>query len=549
MKSWSSYSILALIGAVLLFAVVGVSSLVSIRRQSADAEWVEHTHEVLEQIETTLRYATEARRGATGYVATGDLARLRSCYDAQHATAAAVERLRDLTRDNPGQQARIRQLQQLLVDERAGFDLVSSTRSVAVLQTPAWKDRFVVLSGLIDAMKGQELHLLAVRNREEEASVQGSEWIVAGGDLIAFALMIASVLVPARENRQRRLAEMKLSAANQELTGRVSDLQRRSAELALLSRLGQLLHSCESREEVGAIVRSLFPQLFPGSRGAVFWIAASRSIVTPVAAWPESEEEPLPFAPSECWALRTGALHQTSLDPSGLLCKHASGEKLFSAICVPLIAHGEALGLLHVRFSTSERPPLDVAGAVAEQLSLASANLAMQETLRRQAMRDPLTGLFNRRYMEETLEREIHRAVRQKSLIGVLLIDLDHFKQYNDTLGHFAGDDLLRTAGTIMQRAVRAEDVVCRYGGDEFVVIMPDTAANVVEQRANSLHEALGQLPGPVTASIGLALYPSDASSGKALLESADSALYQAKRSGRARVARATSPDAAASRP
>ena len=211
------------------------------------------------------------------------------------------------------------------------------------------------------------------------------------------------------------------------------------------------------------------------------------------------------------------------------------------------MAYGEALGLLHIRFAGPALQSIDVATAAGEQLSLATANLSMQDTVRRQAMRDPLTGVFNRRYMEETLDRETHRAARQTTEIGVLLIDLDKFKQYNDTLGHAAGDELLRSAATIMLRAVRAEDVVCRYGGDEFVIILPDASMAVVEQRARALAERLADLSRPdsnaarVTASIGAALYPRDGKSSKDLLTAADQALYQAKRDGRARFGWAAS--------
>jgi len=239
-------------------------------------------------------------------------------------------------------------------------------------------------------------------------------------------------------------------------------------------------------------------------------------------------------------------MHETLSGGFALRCKHAGVDAAPRSLCIPLMAHGEALGLLFVQFEGDERP-VDMAIAAADQLSLANANLMMQDVLRRQAMRDPLTGLFNRRYMEETLEREIHRAARQKSVIGILLLDLDHFKQYNDTLGHAAGDDLLRLIAASMQRAVRSEDVVCRYGGDEFVIIMPDSAAAAVERRAEDLHRDLAGLPQPdalshaVTVSIGVALYPTDAATAKELLLTADRALYDAKRNGRSRVARASS--------
>jgi diguanylate cyclase (GGDEF) domain len=179
---------------------------------------------------------------------------------------------------------------------------------------------------------------------------------------------------------------------------------------------------------------------------------------------------------------------------------------------------------------------------VAEQLALAYANLNLHETLRRQAIRDPLTGVFNRRYMEESLEREIHRAARHNKPLAVLLLDLDHFKEYNDALGHAAGDELLHELSALMVRIVRGEDIVCRYGGDEFVIIMPDADARVVASRAQTLMDHVAGRSDPsgsgitVTSSIGVALFPNDGADAKTLLKAADGALYLAKRQGRGRM-------------
>ncbi len=538
--------------AVILFSAVGVSSFISIRRQSADAEWVEHSHEVLEQLETTLRFATDARRSAIGYLVTGDLRRLQNAFDAQRQTVAALSQAATLTRDNPRQQERVAAMRSLMTEEQAGFNAVIISRrrdlnsAIAILQAPAWTDRFARMRSVIDAMKTEEQSLLILRHAKEEQSGSLALAIVAGGDFIAFVLMVAAFAVSGRESRQRHSAERQLSETNRELTDRIGDLQQRSSELNLLARFAQLLQSCDTLEEAGAVIGSLFPKLLPGTRGVMYTIAASRNLVTPVASWQLGDRELASFSPSDCWALRGGKIHAKSASDGNLSCKHAADEPA-ATVCIPLMAYGETLGLLHVRFAEAVRPAFEVATAASEQLSLATANLLMQDTLRRQAMRDPLTGVFNRRYMEETLDRETHRAARQKTVIGVVLIDLDHFKHYNDTLGHAAGDDLLRSAGAIMQRAVRAEDVVCRYGGDEFVIILPDATVTVVEQRTQKLSDSLANLSRPdatdarVTASIGVALFPGDGAASKDLLAAADRALYQAKREGRARIGWASS--------
>lgn len=541
----------ALLAAVLLFIAVGIASVISITRQDEDAEAVEHSHDVLEALETTLRLAIDERRDAVAYVATGDPYRLQVFDTARREGEMAASRVADLTRDDPTQQARIRNVRALLGQESAEQMHVISIRNtnpdaaVAELRSSSWINRFDNLQAAITAMKSHEQRKMDVLNQSEDASFLRAKAIVIAGDVLAFALATGALLLAVRQARRSENSEVRVAAANRELTARVADLQQRSKELSLLTRLGELLQSCETADESASVIRQILPQLFEGSEGAVFTILASRNLVVPLTSWPQ-EPTPMPFAPGDCWALRRGAVNEIAPGGVNVRCKHAAGEEAERALCVPMVAHGEAIGLLHIHWRTAETISSELAVAVAEHLGLAQANLTLQETLRRQAMRDPLTGVFNRRYMEETLARELHRATRQKSILSVLLLDLDRFKEYNDTFGHFAGDDLLRSAAAIMQRSVRADDVVCRYGGDEFVIIMPDAESSIVDERARLLLEQLQQLPRgdsagtghAVTVSIGIAAYPADASEPQDLLQAADRALYQAKRSGRARVAR-----------
>jgi diguanylate cyclase (GGDEF)-like protein len=168
--------------------------------------------------------------------------------------------------------------------------------------------------------------------------------------------------------------------------------------------------------------------------------------------------------------------------------------------------------------------------------------------LRRESVRDPLTGLYNRRYLEESLTREESRAKRAGWPLSMMMIDIDHFKQYNDTYGHAAGDEVLRAVSRCLESLARSEDIVCRYGGEEFVLVMTNTAPNTLWQRANALRDGILKLHiehdhhplGPVTLSIGLAIYPDNGESARAALQAADVALYQAKHAGRDRIIPAT---------
>jgi diguanylate cyclase (GGDEF)-like protein len=220
------------------------------------------------------------------------------------------------------------------------------------------------------------------------------------------------------------------------------------------------------------------------------------------------------------------------------------------------MAHGELLGLLHVQLGPEEAHlPQAVRQqritaqevwtlTVAEHIALALANLRLSESLRVQAVRDPLTGLYNRRHMEHALERELLRAARSRRTVGVLMMDLDHFKAFNDAHGHEAGDALLRALGDYLLTHVRAEDVACRYGGEEFVVILPEASPEMSRSRAEELWRGLnalqvsyrGELLRGVTVSVGVAAFPAHGRTASELLRAADAAMYSAKRQGRDRV-------------
>jgi diguanylate cyclase (GGDEF)-like protein len=194
------------------------------------------------------------------------------------------------------------------------------------------------------------------------------------------------------------------------------------------------------------------------------------------------------------------------------------------------------------------------AGAVGERISLALANLRLREVLRSQSIRDPLTGLFNRRYMEEALARDLRRAARNEESVVVLMFDIDHFKQFNDTFGHQAGDSILRSVGDLLSRQTRGQDVACRYGGEEFVVVLAGASrddgwriADVLRQELKQLTvEYAGQVLGRIGASVGVSAFPGHGTSVEELLRAADQALYRAKAEGRDRVVMADPPNAVA---
>ncbi|HYU33796.1 MAG TPA: diguanylate cyclase [Thermoanaerobaculia bacterium] len=332
--------------------------------------------------------------------------------------------------------------------------------------------------------------------------------------------------------------------------------EQRNREIVLLSELGGLLQTCDSIEEAYQVISRQGRKLFPDLSGALYRLSASRSDLELVSSW--GEPGPWPesdfFRPEDCWGLRLGREHCVEDPAADLICRHVGEQDPPRYLCVPMMAQGEALGVLHLRIDPSRAAagavsPLNearrrLATAVAEHTAMALANLSLRETLRHQSIRDPLTGLFNRRYFEESLEREVRRARRRSMPLGVIMLDLDRFKVVNDNFGHEAGDVLLRGLGELLRRNVRGEDVACRWGGEEFALLLPEATLEVARGRAEELRAIVKDLKvhyqdrvlGPLTISLGVAVFPDQGLSGQSVLRAADAALYQSKAAGRDRV-------------
>jgi len=260
-----------------------------------------------------------------------------------------------------------------------------------------------------------------------------------------------------------------------------------------------------------------------------------------------------PFEPRELLELVSTAMSEPLHAQSGTeVLDETSIENRLSAISESLRRHvaqlEETSGKLERRAIECTDQLETARAALKEEVSkrlvaeedLTQANRRLHE----QAMRDPLTGLYNRRYLMDFFERELHRARRGGERLGVMMIDIDHFKRVNDTFGHAAGDAVLSAVAKYMLSLVRGEDMLCRYGGEEFVLVQAKASAEAVMQRAETFREGTrsldivhdGQRIGPVTLSIGISMFPDHAASSEALLQVADVALYRAKRSGRDQV-------------
>lgn len=386
------------------------------------------------------------------------------------------------------------------------------------------------------------------RNDEFDAIITGLNML--GEEMSAAFNQIGE----ARDRLEKRVKErtVELEKSNKNLATLVNDLETRSREMILLTEMGSLLQTSLTSDEACAVIKQSGQEMFPDWSGALYMYNASRNLLEARAAWGEALRGEDVFAPGECRALRSGRIFWVDKMPSGLTCQHVGrntklAENISKYMCVPMMAQGDTIGVLHLQTpleseQLSAKQPL--AEAISEQIALALANLSLQETLKRQSIRDPLTGLFNRRYLEESFERELSRAVRKQHMVGVIMFDIDHFKEFNDTHGHDAGDAVLHKLGTFLLEQFRGEDIACRYGGEEFTLILPEVTLDSVRERANSLREAVkqldvyhhGKLLSKFTLSLGIAVFPDKGTDPETLLRAADQALYLAKQEGRDRV-------------
>jgi diguanylate cyclase (GGDEF)-like protein len=327
-------------------------------------------------------------------------------------------------------------------------------------------------------------------------------------------------------------------------------LERSSREVRTLAEMTDMLQSCQSCLEAYPIVATTMKQLFPAMSGACYLLNNSGTALESVVEWGDDPPKNRVFAPDACWAMRRGKIHavcEGHIDNQP--CPHLDGDE-GSAACVPMMAHGKTEGLLLLKRdgecsdAKHIEHQLELVRTAVDSISLAIANLQLRESLQESSLRDPLTGLYNRRFMEATLERELWRMARSGQHLAIAMLDLDHFKVLNDGFGHVAGDVALKELGALMRSFRQGADVACRYGGEEFILILPEVDPSSVPARMEALRQSIesmslsldGQaLPG-ISVSIGIAIFPQHGEDPQQLIKVADRAMYQAKRAGRNRV-------------
>jgi diguanylate cyclase (GGDEF)-like protein/PAS domain S-box-containing protein len=354
-----------------------------------------------------------------------------------------------------------------------------------------------------------------------------------------------------RDISDRKEAQEGMMLANEQLSSSVEGLRKRDHELTLLNRMNDLLLACLDNGEAIQVLLLTAKEMFPGHSGALALLDKDEGILKSALVWGTALPQKESFSFEDCWALRQGRLHEIHQGQPGLICRHFSGEPATGHLCLPLMVQGSLIGLLTMENRETEQTAREShtksVVAMGEAVKLALSNIELRNALREQAIRDPLTKLFNRRFLEETLEREIAQAERRSLPLALVIVDVDHFKRINDTFGHDAGDRVLVEMGALLKQHLRKTDFPCRFGGEEFVLVLPGaspdqalTCAEAIREKFKSLAiQHGGQSLGQQTLSAGLTIFR-PGSTTQTLLKEADSAVYKAKQGGRDRVVTAS---------
>ena len=543
--------------AAVIFVAIGLGVVLGAQRLISDARWVSHSNQVigaLDEMEARLRDAESALRG---YVLTDDVEYLANYHTARDLVPGVNARIEQLVADNPPQRARARALStQVETRLHQMANTLLRYQSDGLNGARASMDREVMgASGVIRQQKAQMIDKERELLEQRAASTRGSADVLRVIALLGIPLgliVIAGVYrLLVREIRRRSVAEKASAEAQARMRQGIAELEHKSADLRALSRYGSMLQSCVDPAEALQLTRRMLSTLRPDTGGTIYRMRNSQDHAEAIVHWGTHRAASTEtLMPESCWALRRGQPHLVA-DSDEAHCAHVSTPVAagVATACIPLSAQGVQLGLLYLSDADDGFVArIDIIEAVAEQLSMALSNLSLQERLRLQSIREPLTGLFNRRYLEESATRELARCARRDLPLSLMMLDIDHFKAFNDVHGHAGGDALLAQFGKLLQENTRGEDIACRYGGEEFTLILPEAGIEAALQRAQAIRVAvesmrvqyLGRELPQVTVSIGVAAFPGDGETPESLLRVADEALYRAKHNGRNRVEHAS---------
>ena len=539
--------ILAAVGACLFIAAAGWLHYSAANTLNDSHDWIEHSQNVVSNLQSEMQRLE--RIGASFYIyqLTHDEDDERSAQNDQVSFNSGALRLAQLMADNPVQSEEIQKLE--ACSDALG-KAIGDLRDHGDAASRALLDCRQSLGRL------QEVERELLNKRTDAMRVYAARNVLLSIGFTALSILVVLALFGflLRDAMRRKEYEQQLYEANEKLASTVRALERQARESALMTAVRDELQLCVKPAQAQDCAARYFEELLPGTSGSVNLINNSRHIVETVAGWGGSKLMMDSFPLENCCGLRSGRMRWRRPTQSEVHCTHFNAAPVEFYVCVPLAAYGDTMGFVYI-----ECPSPGVAAmvdantsslqALIELASISIAGLNLRARLEQQSIRDGLTGLFNRHFMEIALDRELRRAARHRKPLAIMMMDIDHFKQFNDTYGHDAGDTVLRELGDTLLQAVRNEDILCRYGGEEFVAILPELSLDAAMERAEHLRRVVseirvrnrGESLREVTLSIGVAVYPQHAETLEEIMRAADRALYEAKHLGRNRVVPAES--------
>jgi diguanylate cyclase (GGDEF)-like protein len=509
---------------------------------SADSP-VSRTQDVLLDLAGISQQLDRIELDARLYRATGDDEHLHAAQTAAVALNTAVVRVQQRLADEPDEERRAADMSTAMTTLASAVNHMGASPGVV-------RDQVVNCRRALNLLTDEQRRLLTQRKTDADRSdtygvVRRTAMIAVGSLLI---LILFGFLI--RDLVRRGRIEEQISEANERLRQTVQRLEEQAWSSNLLISARDEVSLCQEVKLAQDTTLRYLGQLLPGTAGSLCIINNSRQLLESVGTWGGVDAVTFDgFPPDTCCAIRSGRIRWRRPERSEVHCTHFAGKPPERYVCIPLTAHGETLGIVTLELPTAEAYVLTESRenpliSLGEMAAMAISGLNLRQNLESQSIRDGMTGLFNRSFMEIALEREMNRAGRQGKQIAVMMLDIDHFKQFNDTFGHEAGDVVLREVAEAMRLGVRSEDIVCRFGGEEFVIILPEITTRAAMDRAELLRRMVGDLAlryrgqplRQVTISIGLAMFPENSEHPEELLRTADHALYAAKHKGRNRV-------------
>lgn len=549
------YYLAGFLVAALILGLVGLVVVLGVEREKRDYDLVVQSYEAISQLDQADVSNREAISSLRAYLLTKKPEARQQYWKSSGLCITKLRGLQAMVQDNKAQSARVSSLNQIV---ELRLTLAAEVIDIHDAKGLSAAQDFMLTNGSLAL--DQKIKELGLEIREAEAKLllernagmqeSRSQLYFSAILGIPVSLLIIAIIyrLLRRENLQREHAELQANKSNLELRDSNAQLERLSLQMSLLTHYTGMLQSCSDIDEVLDISRNALMNMMPNTACSIYLTKASRDHAEIVLSWGHhrAPTNALP-SPDDCWAIRRNQRYFVHDLHDAVKCSHVEippTSQPTSTACLPLSAQGESLGWMYLSAEPGKLPDESLLITSTEQLSLALANLRLKEKLKQQSIRDPLTHLFNRRYLEESFERELARCKRRNLPLSLLMIDLDHFKNFNDTYGHSGGDAVLSHFGRLLNASCRREDIPCRYGGEEFVMLLPECDSVSAKARAITINLATAAMQikhqdislATVTASIGVATFPEHGLDINELIQSADLALYRAKALGRNRT-------------